>query len=82
VTISAAGNLDALAKLLQERIEGATRSQRVDSTIKLHIKGTTGILPKVVSIAEQGGYSITDLSVAEPTLETVFINLTGKELRD
>jgi hypothetical protein len=25
---------------------------------------------------------VADLSVAEPTLETVFITLTGKELRD
>ena len=82
VTVTATGNLDALAKLLQERIEGATKSMRVDGTIKLHIKGTIGVLPKVVAVAEQGGYNITDLSVAEPTLETVFINLTGKELRD
>jgi ABC-2 type transport system ATP-binding protein len=82
VTISATGNLDDLAKLLQARLEGATRSQRVDSTIQLHIKGASGILPLVVSIAEQSGFNITDLSVAEPTLETVFINLTGKELRD
>jgi ABC-2 type transport system ATP-binding protein len=82
VTISATGNLDTLAKLLQERIEGTTKSQRIDNVIQLHIKGTTGVLPKVVSVAEQGGFNITDLSVAEPTLETVFINLTGKELRD
>ena len=82
VTVSATGDLDALARLLQERVEGATKSQRVDSTIQLHVKGTTGVLPKVVTAAEQGGYNITDLSVAEPTLETVFINLTGKELRD
>jgi ABC-2 type transport system ATP-binding protein len=82
VTISATGNLDSLAQLLQKRIEGATRSQRTDNIIKLHIKGTTGVLPKVVSIAEQEGFNITDLSVSEPTLETVFINLTGKELRD
>jgi len=53
VTISATGNLDSLAQLLQKRIEGATRSQRVDNIIKLHIKGTTGVLPKVVFIAEQ-----------------------------
>ena len=82
VTVSATGNLDALARLLQERIVGVTKSQRVDSAIKLHIKGTTGVLPMVVSIAEQEGFNITDLSVAEPTLETVFIHLTGKELRD
>ena len=82
LTISASGNLDALAKLLQDKIEGATKALRVDGTIKLHIKGASGVLPKVVSVAEQGGFNITDLSVAEPTLENVFINLTGKELRD
>ena len=82
VTVSATGDLDALAQLLHERIEGATKSQRIDSVIKLHIKGATSVLPRVVSIAEQAGFNITDLSVAEPTLETVFINLTGKELRD
>jgi ABC-2 type transport system ATP-binding protein len=82
VTVSGTGDLDALARLLQEQIEGATKSQRLDSTIQLHVKGTAGVLPKVVTAAEHGGYNITDLSIAEPTLETVFINLTGKELRD
>jgi ABC-2 type transport system ATP-binding protein len=82
VTVSASGDLDALARLLRERVEGATESRILDSAIQLHIKGTTGVLPRVVAIAEQGGFNITDLSVAEPTLETVFINLTGRELRD
>jgi ABC-2 type transport system ATP-binding protein len=82
VTVSAAGDLDAFEQLLQSQVEGATKSQRLDSSIQLHVKGMTGILPKVVAVAEQGGFNITDLSVAEPTLETVFINLTGKELRD
>jgi ABC-2 type transport system ATP-binding protein len=82
VTISAAGNLDELARMLQERIEGSTRSRPVDGSVQLQTKGKTGILPRVVAVAEQGGFTINDLSVAEPTLETVFINLTGKELRD
>jgi ABC-2 type transport system ATP-binding protein len=82
ITVSATGDLDVLARLLRDRLEGATMSQRLDSVIQLNIKGTTGVLPKVVAVAEQGGFNITDLSVAEPTLETVFINLTGKELRD
>jgi ABC-2 type transport system ATP-binding protein len=82
VTVTATGDLDALARLLQDQVEGATKSQRLDSTIQLHIKGTTGVLLKVIAVAEQGGFNITDLSVAEPTLETVFINLTGRELRD
>ena len=32
--------------------------------------------------AEAGGFVISDIQVSEPTLETVFINLTGKELRE
>jgi ABC-2 type transport system ATP-binding protein len=82
VTVSASGDLDALARLLREQVEGATGSRILDSAIQLHIKGTTGVLPRVVAVAEQGGFNITDLSVAEPTLENVFINLTGRELRD
>jgi ABC-2 type transport system ATP-binding protein len=82
VTVTASGNLDALAKLLQEQIQGITRSRRVDNTVQLHVKGTEGVLPLVISAAERGGFKVSDLSVAEPTLETVFITLTGKELRD
>jgi ABC-2 type transport system ATP-binding protein len=82
VTVSATGDLDALARLLQNKVEGTTRSRRIGSAIQLSIKGTTGVLPKVIAIAEQEGFLISDLSVTEPTLETVFIHLTGKELRD
>jgi len=82
VTVSASGDLDALAQVLEEKVNGMTRSQRVGGTIQLHVKGTTGVLPRVVTAAEHAGFDITDLSIAEPTLETVFINLTGKELRD
>jgi ABC-2 type transport system ATP-binding protein len=82
VTVTATGDLDAFAQLLQRQVQGATKSQRLDGTIQLHVKGATGILPRVVAVAEHGGFNITDLSIAEPTLETVFINLTGKELRD
>jgi len=82
VTVSATGDLEALAKLLEAKVTGATGSSRVDGTIHLNVKGTTGVLPQVVAAADAGGFTVTDLSVTEPTLETVFINLTGKDLRD
>ena len=41
-----------------------------------------GLLPRIIDAAEQLDSEVTDLSVSEPTLETVFINLTGKELRE
>ena len=41
-----------------------------------------GLLPRIIEAAEADGVEVTDLSVSEPTLETVFINLTGKDLRE
>ena len=82
ITISATGDLDALASMLCDSVEGATKCQKIDGTVKLQLKGATVTLPRIVTLADQNGFNITDLSVAPPTLETVFINLTGKELRD
>jgi len=82
VTVSATGDLDALARVLEESVEGATRTQRVEGTVRLHTRGVAGVLPRVVAAAERGGFTVTDLSVAEPSLETVFITMTGKDLRD
>ncbi len=39
-----------------------------------------GLLPVVVSAARRAG--LRDLSIHEPSLETVFLKLTGRELRD
>ena len=44
--------------------------------------GASGVVPAVFNAAEARGFAVTDVSVAEPTLETVFINLTGKDLRE
>jgi ABC-2 type transport system ATP-binding protein len=82
VTVTSDGDLDALATLLQNGIDGVTRADRVDGTVRLHVTGARGVLPKVVNTAEDGGFTVSDLSMAEPTLEAVFINLTGKDLRE
>jgi ABC-2 type transport system ATP-binding protein len=82
VTVTADGDLDALTTLLEDKIDGVTRADRVDGTVRLSVKGAHGVLPAVVTIAEDGGFVVSDLSVAEPTLEAVFINLTGKDLRE
>jgi ABC-2 type transport system ATP-binding protein len=82
VTVRATGDLDALSELLQREIPAVSSSTRVDSSLQLHVKGASSVLPPIVTAAERGGFEVQDLSVAEPTLETVFINLTGKDLRD
>jgi ABC-2 type transport system ATP-binding protein len=82
VTVHADGDLDVLAGLLEREVAGVTSSVRSDGSIRVHVKGAASVLPPIVSAAERAGFNVQDLSVAEPTLETVFINLTGKELRD
>jgi ABC-2 type transport system ATP-binding protein len=82
VTVTSDGDLDALARLLEQGIDGVTRADRQDGTVRLHVTGAHGVLPKVVNTAEDGGFTVSDLSMAEPTLEAVFINLTGKDLRE
>ncbi len=82
VTVTAGGAPDALAARLSAAVPGVTHTRAIDGGVELHVKGHDRLLPKVVAAAEGGGFPVIDLSVSEPTLETVFINLTGKELRD
>ena len=82
VTVKASGDGAELAEALDRNVNGVTRTRVIDGGVELHVKGSERIIPRVVSAAEQGGFELVDLSVAEPTLETVFINLTGKDLRE
>jgi ABC-2 type transport system ATP-binding protein len=82
VTIKASGDLKLLAATLEKGVPGVTHSREIDKGVELHVKSGERILAQVVAAAESGGFTVVDLSVAEPSLETVFINLTGKELRD
>ena len=82
VAVTAAGDPGQLARVLTERVPGVTRTRPIDSGVELHVMGKDRLLPTVLSAAEEAGFPVIDLSVTEPTLETVFINLTGKELRD
>jgi ABC-2 type transport system ATP-binding protein len=82
VTVSATGDLDALAKVLEADVPGAQQATRVDSTVVVEVQAQTGVLPLVFGVAERHGFEVSDLSITEPTLETVFINLTGKDLRE
>ena len=73
---------ERLAELLQGEIVEISRVRPTDAGLELHVRGRNRLPPRLVAAAESGGFEVADLSVAEPTLETVFINLTGRELRD
>ena len=82
VTVKADGDADALAALLSQQLSEVTNTRPVDGGVELHVKGAERLVPRVVAAAEGADFDVIDLSVSEPSLETVFISLTGKELRE
>ena len=53
---------------------------RTERGVRVLTGSRDGLLPRLVEVAL--GYGLTDVAVHEPTLETVFIQITGRELRD
>jgi ABC-2 type transport system ATP-binding protein len=76
------GSLRRLAAVLAA-MEGARSAHVTEGGVLLYLSGPVArTLPRIFSAAEANGFAVSDLSVTEPTLEAVFITLTGKELRD
>ena len=82
VTVKASGDHEALAAALLGGVPGASTARAIDKGVELHVSLSEQLLTRVISAVEAVGSTVHDISVAEPSLETVFINLTGKELRD
>jgi len=82
VSVKAAAQPDRLEDAFHRGLDGLTRTRIIDGGIELQVRGADRLVPRIVAAAEASGITLADLSVAEPTLETVFIGLTGKELRD
>lgn len=60
-------------------LPGVTSVERADSGLVVFTDGRGGLLPEIVGVA---GDNLRDISVSETTLESVFIKLTGRDLRD
>jgi ABC-2 type transport system ATP-binding protein len=82
VTIKVAAKAEELAENLKRDIDAIVGTRITDNTLFVDMRSTERLVPRVVASAETSNIEILDLAVAEPTLETVFINLTGKELRE
>ena len=81
VMIKAGSEPDRLAAHLHD-LDGITGTTVIGETVQLTAKGAEGLLPRIIATAEAGGFPVHDVSIDDPTLETVFINLTGKDLRE
>ena len=82
VTVTADGDLERLGHALQAAIPNTTSATVARDRLQLGVTSTDGVLPTVLSAADAAGFTVRDLSIDVPSLEDVFIQLTGKELRD
>ena len=80
-TITASGDASALAAAFASAAD-VVKAEATSRGVEVHVRGGRGIVPRLMTIAGDAGFDVSDLSIAEPSLETVFIQLTGKDLRD
>src|SRR6185503_5684768 len=65
-----------------EAVPSITSVQLTDHTVSLRAVGASAALAPVINVLNESGAVINSLSILEPNLETVFLHLTGKHLRD
>jgi ABC-2 type transport system ATP-binding protein len=64
------------------QVEGVSSAQNENGTAVLSVADATTVLPHVFEHAQQSGIHVTGITVMPPNLETVFLRLTGRALRD
>jgi len=75
------GDLTALARTLDAR-DDVSAVRPIDGGLSVFLRDGRGALARIINYAESSGVAVRDVGMNEPTLETVFINLTGRELRE
>ena len=81
VALQGAGDLQAAADRLREMASVQTVGIE-RRALDLTVADAPTVLAGIVSTAADAGMSITDVQVARPDLESVFLHLTGRALRD
>jgi ABC-2 type transport system ATP-binding protein len=68
---------------LASKLRAVSDVSSVETTstgVRVYTQGAEGLLSTIVTEAQ--AYGLRDISISEPSLETVFIHLTGRELRE
>ena len=65
-----------------KKLEGVSKISQEGEKVILLVNDSNTVLPELFKIANQNNARIATISIHEPNLETVFLHLTGKALRD
>ncbi|MBI5353142.1 MAG: ABC transporter ATP-binding protein [Chloroflexi bacterium] len=62
--------------------EGVSKIDSLDGKVTALVDDSNRVLPRLFEAASKHGVRITSVDIQEPNLETVFLHLTGRALRD
>ena len=63
-------------------VEGVEKLDSLDGKVTVLVDDSNRVLPRLFEAAAKVGARITSVEIQEPNLETVFLHLTGRALRD
>ncbi|MBL8102167.1 MAG: ABC transporter ATP-binding protein [Anaerolineales bacterium] len=65
-----------------QKTEGVSKIDSADGKITALVDDSNRVLPRLFDAASKANVRITSVDIQEPNLETVFLHLTGRALRD
>jgi ABC-2 type transport system ATP-binding protein len=65
---------------LAEDLAGISRVEAQDGILRAHSDRGGQLLPALIEVAESTGRTVTDIHLLQPSLETLFVSLTGRKL--
>jgi len=63
-------------------VEGIDVVQADEASLRLSVAGASKKLPEIFAALEKAGSEVRETTMTQPNLESLFIKLTGKELRE
>ncbi|MFQ1020827.1 ATP-binding cassette domain-containing protein [Tardisphaera saccharovorans] len=81
VTLTVSGSVDVAKKAIEELL--AIEADDVDpTTIRFKVADASTAVPKLLEVLSGRGIKISRLSITEPTMDEVYMEYTGRSLRD
>ena len=61
-------------------LAGVTRAEARGAVLRAYAESAASAIPALLAVAESRGYAVRDIHLSRPSLETLFISLTGRKL--
>ena len=81
IQLSGGGDFEPAVRAVGD-LRGVLELHRMDNGLELIVQDTSELLPVILDRIGRSGVSLSAIEVRKPNLETVFLHLTGRTLRD